>query len=314
MDASELSRRMEDFYLVANETLRDVRDLTEPQVKHWIVSPFLVALGWDPRDKRQVFLDFPVGKDGAHADYALLDAQGHPRIIVDARRPGESSSEPEPAAGFAKTVGAPLALITNGQEFSLWQVTAGDPTPLLGLALKDLPANGETLLGLTADYRGSDSGIQLLRRIAIRQAVLQLLEDNSERSFDAIVDWVMAQVAPKGGLDDTTQQAVRDATLLWLTDEHHNLLPTGAEGGRIRHDDLRITAAKDWDPFPRGPPGTYQYRYDTAKTLDVRQTAREVRDAMRHQGLRTATATAFGGFYSALRSRAGLPAAIPPAR
>lgn len=307
MDASELSRRMADFYLVASETLRDVKDLTEQQVKHWIVSPFLVALGWDPSDKRQVFLDFPAGKAGV-ADYALLDSGGRARVIVDVKRPGEPGTEPDEAAKLAKAAGAPLALVTNGQEFSLWHVTDSDsPTPLTVLTLKDLPENGEALLGLTADYRGSDTGISQLRRVAIRQAVLQVLEDNSERTFDALVAWVRTQVAPNGGLDDLSEQAVREATLIWLTDEHLAMPAFMPPAEHTKHADLRITTIRDWEQFPRGPPGTFQYRFDTAKTLDVRQNAKEVRDALRNQGLRTGTATAFGGFYSALRSRAGLP-------
>ncbi|MCI4361073.1 MAG: hypothetical protein L3J91_05165, partial [Thermoplasmata archaeon] len=71
----------------------------------------------------------------------------------------------------------------------------------------------------------------------------------------------------------------------------------------------RPTAARDWEPFPRGPSGPFLYRFDTAKTLDLRQSPKEVRDSLRMQGLRTATPTAFGGFYYALRQRAGLPAA-----
>jgi hypothetical protein len=307
MESNELSRRLADFFIVANETLRDVKELTDQQVKHWIVSPFLVALGWDPRDKKQVFLDFPVGKN-QHADYALLDAHGQPRVLVDVRRPGESATDPDEAGKMAQEVKSPLLLITNGQEFSLWHLTGGDaPTPLTVLTLKDIPESSEALLGLTADYRGSDTGIQLLRRVAIRQAVLQLLEENSERTFEALAGWVRGQVAPNGGLDEISEQAVREATLMWLSDEHLTLPMFAGPTDQVKHSDLRITSIKDWEQFPRGPLGTFQYRFDTAKTLDVRQNAKEVREAMRNQGLRTGTATAFGGFYSALRSRAGLP-------
>ena len=76
------------------------------------------------------------------------------------------------------------------------------------------------------------------------------------------------------------------------------------EGKRIQ--DLRTTTPRDWESFPRGPPGTFQYKYDTSKILDLRQGAKEVREQLRLQGLRTPTATSFGGFYHALRHRAGL--------
>lgn len=73
-----------------------------------------------------------------------------------------------------------------------------------------------------------------------------------------------------------------------------------------RSHELHPTTPKDWEPFPRGPPGTFQYRYDSTKTLDLRQNPKEVREQLRLQGLRTPTATSFGGFYHALRARAGL--------
>src|SRR5579863_8085919 len=125
MEATDLTRRMGDFYLVASEVLRDVGDITEQQISHWIVSPFLVSLGWDPHDKKQVYLDYPVKPEG-HVDYALLDSQGQPRLIVDVRRPAKpTTTDAGDVVKKARAVGAPLALITNGQEFSLWYV-AGD--------------------------------------------------------------------------------------------------------------------------------------------------------------------------------------------
>ncbi|MCI4338247.1 MAG: hypothetical protein L3J72_02960, partial [Thermoplasmata archaeon] len=223
-------------------------------------------------------------------------------------RPGENGTDPDEATRLARVLSAPLVLITNGLEFSLWFTTEGETaTPLLALSLRDLADNSESLLGLTADYRGSETGVQQLRRVAIRQAVLQLLEENAERTFDALAGWVRSQVAPNGQLDDVSEQALREATLLWLTDEH--LLLPGFMGSRDspRPSELRVSHVRDWEQFPRGPPGTYQYRFDSAKTLDVRQTPKEVREALRVQGLRTATATAFGGFYSSLRQKAGLP-------
>ena len=87
-------------------------------------------------------------------------------------------------------------------------------------------------------------------------------------------------------------------------------MPSFAGGpDAVRPSELRATTMRDWEPFPRGPPGTFQYRFDTGKTLDVRQSPKEVREALRNQGLRTSTSTAFGGFYASLRGKAGLPTA-----
>ncbi|HYK93850.1 MAG TPA: hypothetical protein VEY07_07415 [Thermoplasmata archaeon] len=305
MEALELTRRMEDFYTVASDVLRDVNDLTEQQIKHWIVNPFLVSLGWDPHDKRQVYPDFPGKAEGEHIDYALLDLSGKPRLVIDVRKSGDAVTEASEAVENAKGVGAPLALVTNGQDFSLWYVTKGEaPTALFVLRLKELKENPEALIGLTESYRLSDTGVNQLRKTAIRLAVLQMLEENAEKTFDAMVDWVGSQV---GGQDDeTTGQAIREATMIWLTEEHL-LMPAFMASGEKRHGDLRTTTVRDWESFPRGPAGTFQYRYDTTKTLDLRQSPKEVREALRLQGLKTQTATAFGGFYYALRQKAGLP-------
>ena len=304
MEALDLSRRLGEFDLVASEVLRDVNDITPQQIKHWIVNPFLVSLGWDPHDKKQVYLDFPT-KDGAeHVDYALLDSGGKPRLVIEVRSRDQSTADANKGGKQASSIGAPLLLVTNGHDFSLWSTGDSPPTPLFLLALKELSDNSESLLGLTADYRLSDTGIAQLRRSAIRLAVLQMLEENSEKTFDAMVDWVKAQVAP-GALDETTEQAIRDATMIWLTEEHLMLPMFQPTEGKRLHD-LRPTTAKDWEQFPRGPPGTFQYRFDTTKTLDLRQTPKEVREQLRLQGLRTPTATSFGGFYHALRHSAGL--------
>ncbi len=307
MEAGELKNRLGDFQLVAGEVLRDVRDITPQQVKHWIVNPFLVSLGWDPHDKKQVFLDYAVKPEG-HVDYALLDTEGRPRLILQVRTGGTTPDDLTEIAKKAGSVGAPLVMVTNGGEFSLWYLQNDEaPAPLFVLELKDLADHAEELLGIGADYRLSETGIQTLRRSAIRTAVIQFLEENSEKTFDAIVGWVSDQVAP-GALDDSTDQAIREGTMLWLTEEHQTLPGFAGADGKRPHD-LRATHSREWEPFPRGPPGAFQYRYDTSKTLDLRQSPQEVRAALRLEGFRMPTPTSFGGFYYTLRQRAGLPAA-----
>jgi hypothetical protein len=308
MEAPDLSRRLSDFSQEATEVQRDVQDLTEQQIRHWIVNPFLVALGWDPHDKKQVFLDYSVKNGDAPIDYALFNAEGEPKLFLDVRERSANVSEAGEIAQVAQRAGIPLALITNGRELSLWFVGRDEAAaPLFVLPLKDLPDNAESLLGLTAEYRLSETGIQQLRRSAIRLAVLVMLEENVEKTFDALVNWVQSQVAP-GALDETTAQAIRDATMIWLTEEHLTMPSFQPTDGKRVHE-LHSTTARDWEPFPRGPSGTFQYRYDTTKTLDLRQSPKEVREQLRLQGLRTPTATSFGGFYHALRSRAGLTGA-----
>lgn len=305
MEAADLNRRLVDFGQVAGEVLRDVQNVTEQQVRHWIVNPFLTALGWDPHDKHQVFLDYAGPGSSDPVDYALLNAEGHPKLFLDVRERSSNVGEIGTMGDLAKASNVPLVLLTNGTSFSLWYIgSGGAPVALFALPLDQLPVHADNLVGLTADYRLSESGIHELRRTALRLAVLQMLEENSEKTFDALVGWVQSQIAP-GELDGTTEEAIRDATMLWLTEEHTGLPGVPGADGRRTHD-LRVTTPKDWESFPRGPPGTFRYKYDTSKTLDLRLSAREVREQMRHQGLKTPTATSFGGFYHALRAKASL--------
>jgi hypothetical protein len=304
MEAVDLSRRLNEFSQLAGEVQRDVQDVTEQQIRHWIVNPFLSALGWDPHDKKQVYLDFAV-HGGGHVDYALFNADGQPRLFLDVRERTANVTEAGEVAEQARGAKVPLLLITNGRDFSLWFISKEEPpAPLFLLPLTELADNAESLLGLTAEFRMSETGIQQLRRSAIRLAVLVMLEENAEKTFDALVDWVQSQVAP-GALDDTTSSAIRDATMIWLTEEHLTMPAFQPAEGKRTHD-LHPTTAKDWEAFPRGPSGTFQYKYDSNKTLDLRQDPKEVREQLRLQGLRTPTATSFGGFYYALRARAGL--------
>ncbi|HUI38451.1 MAG TPA: hypothetical protein VLY85_02350, partial [Thermoplasmata archaeon] len=109
MDATDLQNRLKEFQATANEVLSEVKDITPQQIKHWIVSPLLVALGWDPHDKRQVYLDFPIKKGDGHADYALLDPAGKPKLVLEVY--GEKTAVRTAAQGAAekaKSVEAPL--------------------------------------------------------------------------------------------------------------------------------------------------------------------------------------------------------------
>jgi hypothetical protein len=311
MEASDLNRRLTEFCQAAAEVQRELEKVTDQQVRHWIVNPFLTALGWDPHDKHSVFLDFPVAH-GRPVDYALLDADGKPKLFLEVRARNANVHEAGEVADAAKATGVPLVLLTNGSMFSLWYAGGtGAASVLFSLALDQLPGYADGLVGLTADYRLSESGIHELRRSALRLAALRMLDQNAEKTFDALVAWVQSQVAP-GELDATTEEAIQDATMLWLTEEHARL-PGFASADGKRVQDLRPTTPKDWESFPQGPPGTFRYKYDTAKTLDLRQPAKEVREQMRLQGLKTPSATAFGGFYHALRVRAGLGRAEPAA-
>ena len=110
------------------------RTSTEQQIRHWIVNPFLVALGWDPHDKKQVYFDFPVKGGEGHVDYALLDSEGAPAPILGCPRTTGTSPRWETSPTMRST---PRFRSSCSQTADLLYVSANDaPAPLFVLPLK----------------------------------------------------------------------------------------------------------------------------------------------------------------------------------
>lgn len=81
---------------------------------------------WDPADKAQVITEHAITGVG-RADYMLLDQNGRPLAVVEAKR---SAVQPyvakQQALPYAKHTGAPFIFLTNGELIYFWDYTNDD--------------------------------------------------------------------------------------------------------------------------------------------------------------------------------------------
>src|SRR5688572_14598031 len=91
-----------------------------------LIDDQLRQAGWDPVDKSQVLTEQSVST-GGRADYVLLDQNGRPLAVVEAKR---SAIHPyvakQQALPYAKRIGAPFIFLTNGELIYFWDYTNDD--------------------------------------------------------------------------------------------------------------------------------------------------------------------------------------------
>jgi len=91
-----------------------------------LIDDLLRQVGWDPADKAQVVTEHAITGVG-RADYMLLDQNGRPLAVVEAKR---SAIQPyvakQQALPYAKQTGAPFIFLTNGELIYFWDYTNDD--------------------------------------------------------------------------------------------------------------------------------------------------------------------------------------------
>ena len=101
-------------------------DKTKETDARILIDDQLRQAGWDPADKTQVLTEQSV-PDGGRADYVLLDQNGRPLAVVEAKR---SAIQPyvakQQALPYAKQLKAPFIFLTNGELIYFWDYTNDD--------------------------------------------------------------------------------------------------------------------------------------------------------------------------------------------
>src|SRR5262249_18711578 len=91
-----------------------------------LIDDLLRQARWDPADKTQVLTEYAAA-GGGRADYLLLDQNGQPLAVVEAKR---SAIQPyvakQQALPYAKQLGAPFIFLTNGEVIYFWDYTNDD--------------------------------------------------------------------------------------------------------------------------------------------------------------------------------------------
>lgn len=117
-----------------------------------IIDALLRAAGWDPADKAQVRTEVGVaavadesnlvdgdslrvgeaaveyrGASPARADYVLLDTNGRPLAVIEAKRSGiDPYTAKSQTLPYAKAIGAPFIFLANGSLIYFWDYTNDD--------------------------------------------------------------------------------------------------------------------------------------------------------------------------------------------
>jgi predicted type IV restriction endonuclease len=88
---------------------------TQASVSQGIVLRILQALSWPTFDIKVVCPEYPL--NGRRVDFALCHPPGKPKILIEVKPPGQSSTGERQLFEYAFHKGVPMAILTDGQEW-----------------------------------------------------------------------------------------------------------------------------------------------------------------------------------------------------
>ena len=109
---------MEDHLSKIRTALREGRFTSEASVSQGIVLPTLHALGWPVFDTAIVTPEFSL--EGKRVDYALCHPANRPAIFIEVKRVGLATGADRQLFEYAFHLGVPMAILTDGQEWSFY--------------------------------------------------------------------------------------------------------------------------------------------------------------------------------------------------
>lgn len=98
--------------------LREGRFTSEAAVSQGVVLPTLNALEWPVFDTAVVIPEYSV--EGRRVDYALCHPANRPAIFVEVKRVGLAEGADRQLFEYAFHTGVPMAILTDGQEWSFY--------------------------------------------------------------------------------------------------------------------------------------------------------------------------------------------------
>ncbi|MHB1357251.1 MAG: type I restriction endonuclease [Anaerolineae bacterium] len=91
---------------------------TEAAVSNGIVLPILDALGWPIYNPRIVIPEYTL--ENRRADFALCHPVGKPIVFIEVKNIGRTEGADRQLFEYAFHVGIPMAILTDGQEWSMF--------------------------------------------------------------------------------------------------------------------------------------------------------------------------------------------------
>jgi len=98
--------------------LREGKFTSEAAVSQGILLPALHELGWPVFDTSIVIPEFSV--EGRRVDYALCHPENRPSVFIEVKKVGLSEGADRQLFEYAFHLGVPMAILTDGQEWSFY--------------------------------------------------------------------------------------------------------------------------------------------------------------------------------------------------
>jgi predicted type IV restriction endonuclease len=200
-----------------SEALVDVREkiaryagkeVNEQNTKTALIDPVLRALGWDLGDLEEVQQEYKRRPRDKPVDYALLVLRT-PRLFVEAKALGQDLKDRKWAnqvMGYATVAGVEWVVITNGDEYRIYNACAAVPVEekvFRTVALSDPNSPVEETLSLLSKERIRENEIQVLwnAHFVDRQVLAAL-----EKLFAAEPDPSLIRVVKKRAKELSSQE------------------------------------------------------------------------------------------------------------
>jgi len=102
----------------AREAIRQGRLISEAAVSQGILLPFLHTLGWPVFDTSIVVPEYSL--EGRRVDYGLCHPANRPAVFIEVKKIGFLEGADRQLFEYAFHAGVPMAILTNGQEWSFY--------------------------------------------------------------------------------------------------------------------------------------------------------------------------------------------------
>jgi len=109
---------IEDQIEKTKEAIRQGRFTSEAAVSQGILLPFLHTLGWPVFDTSIVVPEYSL--EGRRVDYGLCHPASRPAVFIEVKKIGFSEGADRQLFEYAFHAGVPMAILTNGQEWSFY--------------------------------------------------------------------------------------------------------------------------------------------------------------------------------------------------
>jgi hypothetical protein len=109
---------IKDFIEKAQGLLRQGTLISEAAVSQGILLPALHELGWPVFDTTVVAPEYSV--EGRRVDYALCHPPNRPAVFIEVKKTGFSEGADRQLFEYAFHTGVPMAILTDGQEWSFY--------------------------------------------------------------------------------------------------------------------------------------------------------------------------------------------------